>query len=350
MHGSQPNDAFSAMASLLQFQAIDNGFQRMSLKGCVTDTEAVVLASAIREFGPRACLKAISVTGCPHIGEESLCMLVAAALDPELRLTTLDFSTNQKLADGVAKDIAGRISGSTSTLRDLDLSYCSVTPAGVQALAGSFRALVGGEISTVAAEATNAADATLCAVPPLPALCERPLAGLSVLKLSGNKLPGSGRHLALFAKSPHLEALDIEACELLSEDVLRLATALTTSGLRRLELGGNGLTATELRAIAGSLATSKVEDLGLADNRIGRVGASAGDDAPVNVGGALEALAAALAARPIPKLRLSGNGISTRHLAAFKRSLGPSASLERMGLSSLECGDLCDCIGGAFFF
>merc|ERR1712048_486297 len=78
------------------------------IEGSATDADILVLAGAIREFGKRVGLEKLCITKCPALGEEALCALIAAALDPGLRLLKLDLSGNHNL--GLGESVLGSFS------------------------------------------------------------------------------------------------------------------------------------------------------------------------------------------------------------------------------------------------
>eukprot|EP00435_Cladocopium_sp_Y103_P014292 s451_g3.t1 len=152
---------------------------------------------------------------------------------------------------------------------------------------------------------------------------------LMALNLSMNPLAGAGRSLGTLMRSlPTLTALVLMQCELTLEDpnswrqpmggpicwdpswqdIEQIAKALPRSSLYYLELAQNSLGSKGLLAITRTLASSKLQSLGLERNEI-----EAGD--------ALNELKLAHEKRPFSNLKLNDNLLSPSDLKAFEDSL-----------------------------
>eukprot|EP00445_Apocalathium_hangoei_P082426 CAMPEP_0204185726 /NCGR_PEP_ID=MMETSP0361-20130328/55558_1 /ASSEMBLY_ACC=CAM_ASM_000343 /TAXON_ID=268821 /ORGANISM="Scrippsiella Hangoei, Strain SHTV-5" /LENGTH=485 /DNA_ID=CAMNT_0051145975 /DNA_START=39 /DNA_END=1497 /DNA_ORIENTATION=+ len=164
---------------------------------------------------------------------------------------------------------------------------------------------------------------------------------LRLLSLSDNDIGGCGRSLARMWCQPRLgkDATDAElegagVGELQVAIRRRLASGRSVASVRPPEAGAGEKRAAsnELAALASHLEASKVEDLGLESNELGR-------------GSALSALEHAYSKRPIANLRLEGNRLSQRELADLMASLKRLRSKSGIDFSMASCRAGCDCNG-----
>eukprot|EP00928_Gymnodinium_smaydae_P063558 TRINITY_DN47100_c0_g1_i1.p2 TRINITY_DN47100_c0_g1~~TRINITY_DN47100_c0_g1_i1.p2 ORF type:complete len:414 (-),score=114.66 TRINITY_DN47100_c0_g1_i1:84-1325(-) len=242
------------------------------LRSCVTDDGAEQLADALREYGARAELEVIELAQNPKLGCRGLEALAQAIGADGSRVAELDLSFNPQLGDAAVPILRKSIESKASKLQVLRLAACNLTLEGLRPLAQLGSA-----------------------------------SKLRALDLSRNELKGAGELLSTICEAPVLEELVLAWCSLGVDDVRELAESLQFTGIRTLQLGGNGFGSAGLLALSEHLPETMVDELGLEANDIET--------------SALSELGAAWAKRPFARVSLRGNRMSNEELQSFVRTL-----------------------------
>lgn len=245
------------------------------LQNCVTDEGALQLSEAVREFGQSAELQALELPQNPQLGLTGLKYIVEACLTECSQVVELDLSFNPQLGDTSVPVLRQLLENKDSKFTALRLAYCGLTATG-------------GAKSLVSSVSTWK---------------------LRTLDLSCCSFAGSPEAVAALGDAPFLEELILKCCSLGVTEVAALAEQLPYTSIKSLQLGGNGFGSAGVAALAPHLPESLVEELGLEGNEI-----EAGCEG-------LAALGTAWAKRPFPRLRLSGNKMTTDEIQSFVRTL-----------------------------
>ncbi|MFJ3817939.1 gala protein [Streptomyces sp. NPDC090056] len=231
--------------------------------------------------------------GCNRIGPEGIGPL-SAALTGDTTVRALWLKRNPLFEDG-ARTLAALLRRNTA-LRTLDLVNTGIGTGGVRLL--------------------------------LDALLERERP-LERLFLGGNGLgPEAAPLLAALIRQAGVRELYVSANHLGDEGAAALASAADGSTHPvRLGLGGNGIGAAGVRALAASLGGVEALDLGrtLSERSLGAPGNEPGDEGAY-------ALAAALPGSPLRRLELRHTGLTGRGAKSLLAAVPADGPLEYVGL------------------
>ncbi|MFB7032630.1 MULTISPECIES: gala protein [unclassified Streptomyces] len=231
--------------------------------------------------------------GCNRIGPEGVGAL-AAALADDTTVRALWLKRNPLFEDG-ARTLAALLRRNTA-LRTLDLVNTGIGTGGVRLL--------------------------------LDALLERERP-LERLFLGGNGLgPDAAPLLAALIREAGVRELYVSANHLGDEGAAALASAAGASAHPvRLGLGGNGVGAAGVRALAASLGGVEALDLGrtMSERSLGAPGNEPGDEGAY-------ALAAALPGSPLRRLELRHTGLTGRGAKSLLAAVPADGPLEYVGL------------------